>query len=979
MHRLVATAQNGLDVLRYGGLDAGRTSSPYDVVERTSMYRLRRYFPAEPAGARPPVILIPPMMMSSDVYDVTEDKGAAGVLRDNGIELWVIDFGSPAAVEGGWGRTLADHIVAVDEVVDLVRDYTGRDVHLGGYSQGGMFAYQAAAYRHAKNLVSVVAFGSPVDIVAGLPFGIPVELATRSAEFLADHVFSRLAVEEWMARVGFQLLDPVKTVKSRIDFVRQLHDREALLPREPQRRFLESEGYVPWSGPAVAELLKQFVAHNRMMSGGFVIRDRLVSLNDLTCPVLSFVGEVDDIGQPAAVRGIKRAAPRAEVFEATVRSGHFGLVVGSQAAQNTWPTVAEWVRWREGTGEQPEQVHAMVYEEHSSTFTGVSAQARMLHTAASAIEVGVGLTRGAVELATGAVKGSIELTGEAARALPRLARLGQINPRTRVSFAGILAEQAKASPNGVCFLFEGRAHTYAAVANRIDHVVRGLIDSGVRPAQHVGVLMETRPSGLATVAALSRLGAVAVLLPPGGDLAAGVALTGIDTIVADPEHAADALEAVPNVLVLGGGEDRDLGPLAERVIDLEHVDHAAVRVPGWYRPNPGLARDLAFVLVVGVGSALTPKYVTNYRWAVSAFGTATAADLDGDDTVYCLAPLHHSAGLLVSIGGAVAAGARIALSRTLDPELFYAEVYRYGVTAVTYTWTMMREIVDAESITFDANHPIRLFIGSGMPVGLWRQTLEKFRPAKILEFYASTEGDVVLANVKAQKLGCKGRPVPGTADVELAAYDPMTGRLIEDDRGFVKRCADDEIGLLLGRASSDTTLPIGGIGGVFKAGDAWVPTENLFWRDNEGDYWLADHKDTVIKTVHGPVYTQPVCDVLDEIRGIDVSVCYGLPLGRHDVAVAAVSVVPGRLVTAAEVTEALRGLLPAERPDLVRVVDEVPLSPSFRPNPRPLREQGLPAPGDRCWYYDAREGAYAELIEKSDSDDPALVGLGDKP
>ena len=90
----------------------------------------------------------------------------------------------------------------------------------------------------------------------------------------------------------------------------------------------------------------------------------------------------------------------------------------------------------------------MVYEEHSSTFTGVSAEARMLHTAASAIEVGVGLTRGAVELATGAVKGSIELTGEAARALPRLARLGQIQPHTRISLAGILAEQAKASPKG---------------------------------------------------------------------------------------------------------------------------------------------------------------------------------------------------------------------------------------------------------------------------------------------------------------------------------------------------------------------------------------------------------------------------------------------------------------------------------------------------------------------------------------------------
>ena len=74
---------------------------------------------------------------------------------------------------------------------------------------------------------------------------------------------------------------------------------------------------------------------------------------------------------------------------------------------------------------------------------------------------------------------------------------------------------------------------------------------------------------------------------------------------------------------------------------------------------------------------------------------------------------------------------------------------------MTYTWTMMREIVDADPSRSNADHPIRLFIGSGMPVGLWRQTLEEFRPAKILEFYASTEGDVVLANVKARNSGAK--------------------------------------------------------------------------------------------------------------------------------------------------------------------------------------------------------------------------------
>ena len=44
----MATAQNGLEVIRFGGLETGAAPSPYQVVARTPMYRLRRYFPEVP-------------------------------------------------------------------------------------------------------------------------------------------------------------------------------------------------------------------------------------------------------------------------------------------------------------------------------------------------------------------------------------------------------------------------------------------------------------------------------------------------------------------------------------------------------------------------------------------------------------------------------------------------------------------------------------------------------------------------------------------------------------------------------------------------------------------------------------------------------------------------------------------------------------------------------------------------------------------
>ncbi|MGQ4599999.1 AMP-binding protein [Nocardia sp. R6R-6] len=962
VQRLVATAQNGLEVIRFGGLTHDVEASPFEVVERKRMYRLRRYFPDDTTPGRPVAVLIPPLMVNADIWDVNAEGGAVGILHSGGVDCWVVDFGSPASEEGGWQRDLADHVLAISSAIDTVTEATGSGVHLMGYSQGGMFAYQTAAYRNGKGVDSIVTFGSPVDIVAGLPFGLPYDMVSGLADFLADHVVTRLPITDSMVRIGFQLLDPMKTAKSRLDFLRQLHDREALLPKERQRRFLHSEGWVGYAGPAAADLLKQFVAHNRLMLGGFVIRDQPISLAELKCPILAFVGEVDDIGQPAAVRGIVRAAPNAEVYEATLVAGHFGLVAGSAATNHTWPLVRDWVQATDGNQPLPPEIVPMA--EHVPNNRPRSVATRVVHTAASLAEAGAGVGKALEGIANNTVRGSIELAAEAARALPRLARLGTIAPHTRISLGRLLTEQVRHAPQRDLFLFDDRVYTNAAVNARIDSVVRGLISVGVRPATRVGVVMQTRPSGLAAVAALSRLGAVAVLLAPSSALSRAIELTGVETVIADPENLRQAAATGARVLVLGGGDARELAvPAGDRLIDLEQIDPAQVPLPAWYRPDPGLARELAFVLVTGTGERLETKYITNHRWALSAFGTATTADLNRRDTVYCLAPLHHSSGLLVSLGGAVAGGSRIALARSLDPRLFAEEVHRYGVTVVTYTWTMLRDILDAEVFPAGHRHPIRLFIGSGMPAGLWRRTVEQFDPARVLEFYASIEGDVVLANVTGAKRGCKGRPVPGTARVELVAYDPLAERILLDGSGFARRCADNEVGLLIGKASEGVDISAGGLRGVFAAGDSWMPTENLFRRDADGDYWLIDRTDTVIRTRRGPVFGQPIVDVLNDITAVDMEVVYGLDAGDHCLAVAAVRVRAGFRLEPRDVTEAVRALAPDQRPDLVYLVDDIPRSPSYRPSAHAVQAAGRPRPGPGTWWYNRAADAYEILTE----------------
>jgi putative long chain acyl-CoA synthase len=959
--RLGAAAQNALEVARFGGLSTDEQPSPFELVAEQRVYRLRRYYPDRGEGG-PPVLLVPPMMLAAEIYDVSPATSAVTILRDHGADPWVVDFGAPEREEGGLERTLTDHVLAVSDAVDRVRRASGRDVHLGGYSQGGMFCYQTAAYRRSEGIGSLITFGSPVDTRAAMPFGIPEQVASAAADLLANSAFRRLALPAWASRTGFRLLDPAKSLRSRIEFILQLHDREALLPREGQRRFLEAEGWVAWPGPALAEFLRQFIAHNRMLEGGFVIEDRLVTLADIACPILSFVGTVDEIAPARGVRAISQAAPRAEVYEACLPVGHFGLVVGSKSKEITWPTVAAWARWSGSEGDLPPLVKLVTDEDEELELVP-----RVSNRVGYGLELAAGIGSGVAHSVLGAARRTVRtargLALETASQLPRLMRLEQIQPGTRISLGSLVEERRSRSPEDVFFLFEDRAYSSREINERIDNVVRGLISIGVRRGEHVGVLMSTRPSALALAIALSRLGAVSVLLRPDGDVAREAELGKATRIIADPERAplAAGLGAVHTFVLGGGGGPRDLGvPLT----DMEQIDPERVRLPKWYRPNPGRARDLAFILFTGEGARTRMSRITNGRWAMSAFGTASSAALGSGDTLYSVTPLYHPSGLMMSIGGAIAGRARLAMATHFDPTTFWDEVRRYGVTVTSYTWTLLHDLVEAAPHPGERHHPMRLFIGSGMPRGLWRRVERRFRPARVVEFYASTEAGAILVNLRGAKPGSMGRPLPGSAEVRIAAYDLDQGIELGKD-GFARECATDEVGMLLARVRSDEPLSSVPLQGVFTPDDAWLVTGDLFRRDRDGDYWRVDGVADVIRTAAGPVFPGPIKDALNELPAVDLAVAYGVSTdgAAGQVAVAAVTVRPDEELTSADIDAGLQGVPVNARPAIVHVVERIPVTTWFRPLTSPLREAGVPGADARVWQLDPDTGAYVPASE----------------
>ncbi|NUO48609.1 MAG: AMP-binding protein [Polyangiaceae bacterium] len=945
LRRTATSSKNVLELVRAGRL--GQVyGAPYEVIDQGPHHRLRRYATCPDENA-PPVVLVPPLMVTSEVYDIEEELSAVAALGRLGVQPFVVDFGAPERETGGMTRTLDDHVLAVVKSIWHVRSTTGRRVHLCGYSQGGMFAYQAAAFLRSEGIASVITFGSPVDIHRSVP-AIHSQATAAFLRVVEPALQKGLEQIEglpgFLTSTGFKMVSPAKEVQQRVEFVRKLHDRGALERREARRRFLGGEGFVAWPGPAFRAFVEQFIVHNRMMSGGFVLSGRSVTLADITCPILAFLGLHDDMARPAAVRAITRAAPDAEVSFVGVEAGHFGIVVGSRARAVTWPTVASWVHYREGTGPLPPALAKQTPTPRRPTSEDEP------EGAGFDVDVDLDLFVDTIaDSARAAWRRAGDVVASATDALatvryrePRLRQLAEMTPQTRTSPSRWLADRAASDPEATFFLWQGRAFTYRDADTRVGYVVRGLYASGVRPGEKVGVVMGSRPSFLSASTALIRMGAVPVIAPPSATpeaIRAAFAEAGVAHVLADPEHAAACVGLGPRgVLVLGdGGKQRN--PIAGTT-DMEAIDPNAVVLPADVALDAGLARDLSVILLRPAESGeLRPAPVTNHRWALSALGAAAACTLTDDDTVYCAIPLHHPAGLLVGVGAALAAGTRLALGERFSGDTFWTEARRYGATVAFYAGEMLRPLLEARPGKGDHTHPLRLVAGSGMRKDLWRKLIDRFGVG-VMEFYASTTHKVIMANASGEKIGALGRMLPGSAETVVVACDPSTWALARTDKGRLVRAAVDEPGLLAARLEPDDDVPRGTIvEGAFAAGDRYYVSGDVVRRDAHGDTWFIDSVSGFARLAEGPVSTRAVEDALYTLPEVELCAAWA-EAGGVAVAFTAREVVPED-----RIRSAFAALAEHARPKRAVQLDEIPLTDGFRPDK--ARVRALAAEHDR--------------------------------
>ncbi len=553
-----------------------------------------------------------------------------------------------------------------------------------------------------------------------------------------------------------------------------------------------------------------------------------------------------------------------------------------------------------------------------------------------------------------------------------------------------MTEWARKYRDATALISDRESFSFRGVEERMNQYSRWALSEGVMRGETVALMMGNRPEYFAIWLGLIQAGVIVALISP--DLRAPAVAHALKAacarrVIAAAECAdvcADAVAGLEDrieIFVHGSGQsDR-------RRIDLAVSDQSGEALAEGERQPISLAVRALRIFTSGTTGLPKAAEVSHRRLVVWSHWFAGLVGLTSSDRLYNCLPMHHSVGGVVALGAPLVFGGSVAIAERFSARSFWDDVARWECTAFQYIGELCRYLVAAPSCPEEKAHRLRIAIGNGLSEEVWRAVLDRFGPLRVLEFYASTEGNVWLYNVEG-KIGSIGRVPPYLAlrdPIALARFDRDSQMPARGADGFCERCADGEVGEALGRIGEDPSSNFEGysetvetekkiLRDVFKAGDAWMRTGDLMRRDAYGFYMFIDRIGDTFRWKGENVATSEVAAVLRACPGVAEAIVYGVAVpGADGRAGMALLKIDGRFDLDV-LARRLETLPRYARPLFLRLVSQIESTETFKPKRRIYVEQAFdPARIDDPLYVFDRE---REIYVTLDAERHAAIQTG---
>jgi len=261
----------------------------------------------------------------------------------------------------------------------------------------------------------------------------------------------------------------------------------------------------------------------------------------------------------------------------------------------------------------------------------------------------------------------------------------------RLTLPRFLEDVVERHASRIALRFEGADQSYAELAEEVRRLAAALYAAGIEVGDRVAVLIANRPEWVVAAFAASRVGAIVVPVstfatPEERDFIlrhSEACLLLMQRQMAGRDYIAEFVEGHPGLA--GAATDRVEGlPDLRRIVCLDAGD-APVRFESWesllqagaaISDGPvqaivdSVSPDDSGLLIYTSGTTDRPKGVLHTQKAavIQSWRFAELLGLLPDDVVFTAQPFFWTAGISMSLGATLAAGAKLLLQETFDAE-----------------------------------------------------------------------------------------------------------------------------------------------------------------------------------------------------------------------------------------------------------------------------------------------------------------------
>jgi crotonobetaine/carnitine-CoA ligase len=500
-----------------------------------------------------------------------------------------------------------------------------------------------------------------------------------------------------------------------------------------------------------------------------------------------------------------------------------------------------------------------------------------------------------------------------------------------------LERNARAKPDEIFAAFEGgELWTFAQTLQQVESLAGNLHELGVRQGDHVILVLPTSPLALRAIFAVNYLGAVYVPVNPafkGSSLEhvlnnAGAAFAIVHDSVLDRILAA----APPALKTIVRSSDTTAAPSGGITI---HSVSALTKpaAPPPPPPKPIRPFDTQSIIYTSGTTGRSKGVLSSYMHSYSCVGPDAWNCLKADDRQLLHMPIFHIGGAFIATVS-LCVGSSIAVVSHFRTEAFWDQIRELEVTSAFLLGAMATFLLKQPPSPRDRDHRLRMvFI---VPLGQSGPAFRERFGVDVFTLFNMTEiCTPLISRANPTKDSICGCPRAG---VEV--------RLVDENDCSV---ADGEVGQLILRTEAPWAMNHGYNNNPQATADAWrngwFHTGDAFIRDADGDYRFVDRLKDAIRRRGENISSYEIEVELLSHPAVREAAAIPVPSEfSEDEVLVVLAPASGASLDPEEI---IQHLLPRMAhhmvPRYIRIVDELPKTPTAKVEKHVLRAEGLTA------------------------------------